>query len=174
VSSDLDEFDYLRRVEMLARELVERAHDEGWLSYAGDPDDATPLQRMVNELARTLRHYHFEGDGCIDERPACRIGGAGLIRPDSDAYTEMCSRLGVEARAEGWALWHTWDNEQQAHTLVTTCIATTEGLLANWARGISVLPSKPDRAQVIAVVRGWTDPVVLFPDHARDVGLGGV
>lgn len=127
MSSDLDEFDYLRRVEMLARELVERAHDEGWLSYAGDPDDATPLQRMVNELARTLRHYHFEGDGCIDERPAYRIGGAGLIRPDSDAYTEMCSRLGVEARAEGWALWHTWDNEQQAHTLVTTCIATTEG-----------------------------------------------
>jgi hypothetical protein len=70
-------------------------------------------------------------------------------------------------------LWHTWDNEQQAHTLVTTCIATTEGLLANWARGINVLPSKLDRGQVIAVVRAWTDQIVLSPDHAHDVGLGG-
>jgi hypothetical protein len=59
-SSDQNEFDYLRRVEMIARELVGCAHDEGWLSYTGDPDSATPLQRAANELARTLRHHHFD------------------------------------------------------------------------------------------------------------------
>lgn len=45
----------------------------------------------------------------ISARPMHRRGG--LIRPDSDTYTVMCSRFGVEARAEGWALWHTWGNE---------------------------------------------------------------
>jgi len=125
-------------VELLARELVECAHDEGWLSYAGDPDEATRLQRAVKELARMLRHHHFSGDdGCVDERSPYRIGGAGLLRPGSDGYAEICGRLGAEARAEGWALWHTWDERQRAHTLVTTCIAKTEGLLANWV-GVGV------------------------------------
>lgn len=173
VSSDLDEFDYLRRVELLARDLVEHAFDEGWLSYSPDLDDANPLHRAINELARTLHHYHFDGDGCVDERPLHPIAGAGLIGPDSNSYAELCGRLGVEARAEGWALWHTWDNQHQPHTLVTTCIATTEGLLENWARGISVLPTKPDRSQLVAVVREWTGPVVLSPGYARETGLAG-
>lgn len=29
----------------------------------------TPFQRAVNELARNLRHVHYEGDGCLDESP---------------------------------------------------------------------------------------------------------
>ncbi|MFI7057612.1 hypothetical protein ACWDOR_37095 [Streptosporangium canum] len=173
MSSDLDELDYLRRVELLARDLVERAFGEGMLSCSPDPDDANPLHRAIDELARTLRHYHFDGDGCVDDRPLYRIAGAGLIRPDSDSYAELCVRLGVQARAEGWALWHTWDNRHQPHTLVTTCIATTEGLLENWARGISVLPAKPDRSQLVAVVREWAGPVVLSPDHAREIGIAG-
>lgn len=176
---DLDESDYQRRVELLARELISRAHDEGWLSDEHDAGDATPLQRAVAEIAKTLRHYHFEGDGCLEERPHIGLGGAALIRPNSqlgdqeDDYAELCARLGVEARAEGWALWHTWDDKQRAHTVVTTCIVTTEELLSNWSRRISVYPARPDRAQVVAVVRGWTGPIIVSPDHARDLGLGG-
>ncbi|MCW2942670.1 MAG: hypothetical protein JWN00_5655 [Actinomycetia bacterium] len=100
---ELDEHDYLRRLELLARDVVGRALDEGWVSYPPDPQDATPLQRAVNELARTLRHYHFEGDGCVETQPLYRIGGAGLLRPETDSFTEICGQLGVEARAEGWA-----------------------------------------------------------------------
>ncbi|MFI6598680.1 hypothetical protein ACIBHX_20675 [Nonomuraea sp. NPDC050536] len=176
MSADLDEHDYLRRVELLARDVVDRAADEGWLSYRSDSSDAaTPLQRVVNELARTLLHYHFEGDGCMEESRLYRIGAAGIIRPDAGhgSYDELCGSLGVEARPEGWALWHAWDDEQEPHTLVTTCITTTEGLLSNWARGISVLPALPDRAQVIAVVRGWVGPATLSPDHAAQRGLSG-
>jgi hypothetical protein len=67
VLSDDDEIRYLRAVELRAREIVERANDEGWLSYAPDPDDATSLRRAVSQLAGILRHYHFDGDGCLDD-----------------------------------------------------------------------------------------------------------
>lgn len=56
---------YLARIEALASVVVEEALGEGWLSYLPDPEDATPLQRAVNELARNLRHGHYEGDGCL-------------------------------------------------------------------------------------------------------------
>jgi hypothetical protein len=58
--------DYLRKVEAGAQQVVERATEEGWLSYASDPVGATGLQRAVNDLARSLRHVHFDGDGCLD------------------------------------------------------------------------------------------------------------
>ncbi|MBV1851822.1 hypothetical protein [Catellatospora tritici] len=61
------ETDYLREIERLARAVVEEAGSEGWLAF--DPDDEsspTPLQRSVNELARSLRFTHFEDDGCLD------------------------------------------------------------------------------------------------------------
>jgi hypothetical protein len=61
-----DEPSYLRRVEVLAHAVCDRAMDEGWLSYRPDPDEATPLQRAVNELARNLRHHHSSTDGCCD------------------------------------------------------------------------------------------------------------
>jgi hypothetical protein len=102
--------------------------------------------------------------------------GPGL-QPGEPAedYVELCSRFGVEARAEGWALWHTWDGRQRGQqlTLVTTCLRATEGLLSNWSRRISIYPVIPDRAQIVAVVRGWVGPSVLSPDQARDLGLGG-
>ncbi|MFI9503817.1 hypothetical protein [Nocardia sp. NPDC052566] len=62
-----DELAYLRRVELLAHAVCDSALDEGWLSYAPDSEDATPLQRATNELARNLRHVHFEGDGCLSD-----------------------------------------------------------------------------------------------------------
>ena len=41
--------------------------------------------RSVNALARALRHYHFAGDGCLDEedeRPLIKLAGAGINRAD--------------------------------------------------------------------------------------------
>ena len=61
-----DELGYLRRVEVLAHAVGDRALDEGWLSFHPDPDEATPLQRAVNELARNLRNHHSSTDGCCD------------------------------------------------------------------------------------------------------------
>ena len=62
----INDDDYLRKVEAIAHEVVERAAEEGWLSYASDPAGATALQRAVNDLARSLPHVHFNGDGCVD------------------------------------------------------------------------------------------------------------
>ncbi|WP_155884523.1 hypothetical protein [Actinomadura flavalba] len=175
MTADPDEWDYLRGLELLARELVARADDEGWLSYEPGPDDATPLQRTISKIAKSARHYHFEGDGCLDEdRPFISLGGAALIRPESllgPIYEQLCQLLGVAPRSEGWALWYSWDNRQRAHTLVTNRIATTEGLLENWSRGISTNPTAPDPAHITAVVRGWRGPVILSPDHARVLDL---
>ena len=61
------EISYLRRIESLAHDVVNCALDEGWLSYMPDPDETTPLQRTVNEIARNLRHIHHEADGCLDQ-----------------------------------------------------------------------------------------------------------
>ncbi|MDX6741941.1 hypothetical protein [Actinocorallia sp. A-T 12471] len=178
MGADPDELDYLRGIELLARELVTRAGEEGRLSHGPEPDDATPLQRTINKIASSVRHYHFEGDGCLEDRPGIGLGGAALITPGSllgpaGTYERLCRLLGVAPRAEGWALWHTWDNKQRAHTLVTTRLATTEGLLENWSRGISSYPAAPERAHIAAVVRGWRGPIILSPDHARDLDLGG-
>jgi hypothetical protein len=59
--------DYLNRVEELAKVVCDEASEEGWLTYPPDDADQTPLQRAINELARNLRHVHYEGDGCVDE-----------------------------------------------------------------------------------------------------------
>jgi len=61
------ELEYLKRVEELANLVCDEALEEGWLSYEPDPPDATPLQKRINELARNLRHVHYEGDGCLDD-----------------------------------------------------------------------------------------------------------
>jgi hypothetical protein len=55
---------YNERVESLAHAVCQEALEEGWLTYLPDDDGQTPLQRAVNELARTLRHHHHDGDGC--------------------------------------------------------------------------------------------------------------
>lgn len=174
VEPELDERDYLRQVELLALDVVARARDEGWQTYGDDPAEATGLQKTVNELARVLRHYHFKGDACLqDDGPVLHLGGAALITPEQDWYRTGCTHLGVEERPEGWALWYTWNDRQQAYTMVTTALQTTRALLDNWARGRDVHPAQPPRSQVIAVVRRWIGPVTLSPSHADTVGLGG-
>jgi hypothetical protein len=63
----LTDEEYLRAVERLANDVVERAFEEGWLMFLPDDSDQTPLQRAINELARNLRHVHTDGDRCLDE-----------------------------------------------------------------------------------------------------------
>lgn len=55
---------YHARVEALANEICRHALDEGWLTYLPDDEDQTPFEKAVNELARNLRHVHYDGDGC--------------------------------------------------------------------------------------------------------------
>lgn len=152
--------DYLRQIELLARDVTEAA---------GDP---TALREAVEALREQIRYQHFVGDGCVDDdRTMLHLGGAAIVTPEYDSYELGCARLGVEARPEGWALWYTWDDQARAHTMVTTALETTRGLLENWALGRDVHPAQPDRAQVASVVRGWTGPIVLSPSHTRAVGL---
>ena len=58
--------EYRQEVERLANEVVSEAYREGWLTYLPDDESQTALQRSINELAKNLRHVHFEGDGCLD------------------------------------------------------------------------------------------------------------
>ncbi len=50
----------------LAKAVCDEALEEGWLTYLPEDYEHTPLQRAINELARNLRHVHYEGDGCLD------------------------------------------------------------------------------------------------------------
>ncbi|MEU5950615.1 hypothetical protein ABZ793_34445 [Micromonospora sp. NPDC047465] len=173
---DLTDAEYLREIELLANDVVDRALDEGWLSFDPDPDDATPLQRAVNALARQLRHYHFEDDGCVDpDAQLVGLAGALLVRPTTvlseQEYTDICERLGVKARPQGWALWHTWDQKGREITMVTTRISTTEGMLLAWSKGRHMVPAKPPRAAVAATVRGWLGPAVRSPGYAAETGV---
>lgn len=63
----LTDDEYLRLVETLAHDVAERAFEEGWLTYGPGDEDQTPLQRSINEMARSLRHVHHDGDGCLDD-----------------------------------------------------------------------------------------------------------
>ncbi|MER5645485.1 hypothetical protein [Streptosporangium sp. NPDC002524] len=171
---DLSDIEYLRHIEHLAREIVDAAGDEGWLTLATVSDEATPLRRAVIETARQLRHYHFDGDGCLDEDlPLMRLAGVVILRPDAlpvgmeESYTEICARLGVEARPEGWAIWNTWAKDGQPISIVLIDPGGTEGLLTNWAQGIEVYPITPLPAQVVLTRQGWITPMALSPASAR-------
>ncbi|MGC4854441.1 hypothetical protein ACLQ24_13840 [Micromonospora sp. DT4] len=173
---DPTEAEYLRQIELLAHDVANRALDEGWLSFHPDPDDATPLQRAVNALARQLRHHHFDDDGCVDpDAPLVGLAGALLVRPTrvmtEQEYIDICERLGVEARPQGWALWHTWDQQGRRITMVTTRISTTEGMLLTWSKGRHMMPVKPPRAAVAATVKGWLGPAVRSPGYAAETGV---
>ncbi|GAA1963067.1 hypothetical protein [Kitasatospora viridis] len=177
---ELSELDYLREIERLAYRIGVEASNEGWLSFAPDPADATALQRSVNALARATRHYHFEGDGCLEEeRPLVRLAGAGLFKPGvmpagvDESYEEACARIGVEARPQGWALWNTWDEDRRAVTMVVTAVETTEGLFRNWALGRALDPVVPLPSQVALVRTGWIGPITFSPRGVRRTGRGG-
>jgi hypothetical protein len=178
---DLTEPHYLREIERLAHRVTVAAADEGWLSALPDPPDATPLRRGVNALARALRAYHFDGDGCLDEedRPRVRLAGATLLKPGrmpagiDDDYEQVCARLGVEPRPEGWALWNTWDDGVGRVTMVVTAVETTEGLFLNWSNGRAVDPLTPLPSQVALVRHGWIGPMTFSPRATHHMGLDG-
>lgn len=67
VQNRLSHDEYLAHIERLAHEVTGHALSEGWLTCDRDDTHPSPLQRSINELARHLRHVHFEGDGCVQE-----------------------------------------------------------------------------------------------------------
>jgi hypothetical protein len=175
-------------VERLARDVVSAAANAGWLDDDADDDPAAPfdphaaptpgLRHSVAALSRRLRHHHFPGDGCLEERPPMRLAGAALLSPAgtkaSDvSYDRACRGLGVEARDEGWGLWHAWAENEMSVTLVVTCVDTTVGLLRSWAQGIKVDPATPLPAHIAAVRTGWFGPMVLSPRSTRRLRIDG-
>ncbi|MER5736740.1 hypothetical protein ABT117_13815 [Streptomyces sp. NPDC002262] len=178
---ELSDLDHLREIERLAHLVRVEASAEGWLSLHADPEGATPLQRSVNALARALRHYHFEGDGCLDEdRPLVRLVGASVLKPGvmpagvEETYEEVCARIGVEPRPEGWALWNTWSDGGLKVTMVVSAVETTEGLFENWARGRALDPVTPLPSQIALVRQGWMGPLTFSPRGVGRTGLGGL
>ena len=175
--TDLSDIEYLRHIEHLAREIVNAADDEGWLTLTATSDGGTPLRRAVIETARQLRHHHFDGDGCLDEDlPPMKLAGVVILRPGSlpvgmqESYSEICDRLDVEARPEGWTVWNTWAKDGQPISVVLVDSNGTEGLLTNWAQGIEVYPIIPLPAQVVLTRQGWITPMTLSPASARKLG----
>ncbi|MFE0626030.1 hypothetical protein ACFW3D_03580 [Streptomyces sp. NPDC058864] len=178
---ELSELDHLREVERLARAVTTAAAREPW--YLRDTEDDTPLQRGVNALGRALRHHHFPLDGCLEdeaERPHVLLAAVAVLRPDAmpfgtdETYPQACTRLGVDARPEGWALWETWADGKAKVTMVVSAVDTTEGLLANWAKGTNLLPVMPLPSQIAQVHAGWTGRGSIFsPYGKRKLGLDG-
>ncbi|MFF2144149.1 hypothetical protein [Kitasatospora sp. NPDC058190] len=179
----VSELDHLRELERIVRAVVGAAGDEGWLEYGPDPEDATPLQRAVNEVARKILYYHFPGDGCLDEereRPELKLVGVAILRPEAmpagmeETYEQACLRLGVEARPEGWALWNTWGDDGQVKvTMVVAAVDTTEGLLWHWSRGREFNPVTPLPSQVALIHHGWHAHMIFSPWGVRRLGLRG-
>jgi hypothetical protein len=57
---------YLETVEAVANAVVGAAYDE-YDSLLPVPAGASELRRALGELAATLRHWHYEGDSCLDD-----------------------------------------------------------------------------------------------------------
>ncbi|GAA4983777.1 hypothetical protein HD597_009495 [Nonomuraea thailandensis] len=174
----LSETEYLRHIELLARDVIHAANEEGWLTYDREATAATPLHRAVNELARQIRHHHFSGDGCLeDDLPLMRLAGIVLLHPKAippdmeGTYEEICARLGVPPAADGWAVWNAWAHDRQPISIVLADTDGTEGILVNWAHGIEVYPAAPLPAQVVLTRQGWITPMTLSPLSARKLGV---
>lgn len=178
-----DDDAYLREIERLARRVV---------AVGGSSDGvATPLRRALVALGRALRHEHFEGDGCAEALDAeagvaeppvfVRLAAVALLTPSNvhpelgTSYEHACDQLGVPATAYGWALWHTWAvaEPRVPVTMVVRSIATTTGLMRNWAQGREVLPVTPAPSEIGAVRMGWwrMQAAVMSPAGVRRLGL---
>jgi hypothetical protein len=105
-----------------------------------------------------------------------KLAGVVILRPHAvpvgmnESYTGICTRLGVEARPEGWAIWNTWAKDGQPISIVLVDSSGTEGLLMNWAQGIEIYPATPLAAQVVLTQQGWLTPMTLSPVSARKLG----
>ncbi|MFG1810443.1 hypothetical protein [Streptomyces sp. NPDC049040] len=177
---ELSDPDYLLEIERLAHRVILEASGEGWLSYQQESESASPLRRSVNALARALRCHHFDGDGCVEEdRTVVRLAGATVLRPGTmpagvdESYEEVCARIGVEARPEGWALWNTWDEGGLQVAMVVSAVETTDGLFENWSRGRALDPVTPLPSQVALVRQGWIGPMTFSPRGVSRTGRGG-
>ncbi len=58
--------DYHDRLESLAWEVISAAHDE-YRDLRGTADTGPELKRAIVNLANSLIHYHYDGDGCLDD-----------------------------------------------------------------------------------------------------------
>jgi hypothetical protein len=179
----MSEAEYLREIEARCRAVVSAAAGEGWLAYGDVTEETTALRGAVNVLARTLRHYHYRGDGCLDEeadRPRMRLVGVIVLRPEAmplgmdGDYETACQRLNVDPRPEGWAVWNTWSERGLEVSLVLTDLDGTEGLLVNWARGIAAYPVTPVPTQIVQVRQGWVAPMIVSPKVRGHLGVDGL
>jgi hypothetical protein len=60
----IEEPAYLDGIESLAWQVVNAAYDEYGASAEEWP--GTPAAMAIGTLARHLRHWHYDGDGCIE------------------------------------------------------------------------------------------------------------
>lgn len=114
-----------------------------------------------------------------EDRPLVCLVGASVLKPGAmpagveEAYEEVCARIGVDPRPEGWALWNTWSDGDLKVTMVVSAVETTEGLFENWARGRALDPVSPLPSQIALVRQGWIGPTTFSPRGVKRTGLGG-
>ena len=58
--------DYLSLIHHLAEEVVHAAIEEDAFEVYLDEEPKTPLQRSITRLARSIKHWHYDGDGCLE------------------------------------------------------------------------------------------------------------
>ncbi|MEU6318570.1 hypothetical protein [Streptomyces sp. NPDC047009] len=90
-----------------------------------------------------------------------------------EGYEAVCTRIGVEPRSEGWALWNTWSDGELKVTMVVSAVETTEGLIQNWSRGRAIDPVAPLPSQIALVRRDWIGPMTFSPRAVSRMGLNG-
>ncbi|MGI5134602.1 MULTISPECIES: hypothetical protein [unclassified Streptomyces] len=90
-----------------------------------------------------------------------------------EGYEVVCTRIGVEPRSEGWALWNTWSDGELKVTMVVSAVETTEGLIQNWSRGRAIDPVAPLPSQIALVRRDWIGPMTFSPRAVTRMGLNG-
>jgi hypothetical protein len=62
----MDDAEYLKTVESLAKAVVSAAIDEDSFEVFLD-GPKTPLQQAITDLARRVRYRHEHGDGCVED-----------------------------------------------------------------------------------------------------------
>lgn len=58
---------YVDKLEGLAWDVVNAAHGEYGEGFRRRADSGTELERSIVRLADRLKHWHYEGDGCLND-----------------------------------------------------------------------------------------------------------